>query len=142
MLNNGKGVLVFNASNIRIANNLILGCTDANSGAIRDEGNVTGMSITGNTILFNKGAGISIVSVFPPGQSSNVNINFNNIAFNAGGGLYVQAGAYTGTLDARYNWWGGFFGFSCDSLGNGTFVTANGNTVVFSPFSRFPIFAW
>jgi nitrous oxidase accessory protein NosD len=134
MVNNGKGVLVFNATNIVIANNFITGCTDAKSGAIRDEGNVNGMSITGNTLIANKGAAISIVTIFPPGQSSNISINYNNIAFNAGGGLSVQAGAYAGTLDAENNWWGSFFGPS------GNDVVTNGNSVDVTPFSRFPIF--
>ena len=133
MVNNGKGLLVFNATNILVANNLITGSTDASSGAIRDEGNVSGMTITGNTIVGNHGAGISIVTIFPPGLSSSISINYNNIAFNAGGGLVVQSGAYTGTLNAENNWWGSFFGPS------GNDVISNGNSIDTTPFSRFPI---
>ena len=139
MRGNGKGVLVFDASNITIANNLITGSTDSTSAAIRDEGHVNGMKIIGNTIIANKGAGISLVNIFN-GPSSNITVNYNNIAFNAVGGLFVSPTAYTGTLDARNNWWGSFDGPSGLGSGHGNSIIANGNTILFNPFSRFPIF--
>ena len=136
MSGNGKGVLMFNLTGATIAGNLITGCTDTLSAAIRDEGNVTNLAITGNTLLFNKGAGIMIDQKFAPAPSSNITINYNNFYGNAKGALVVAAGGYTGTLDARYNWWGSFFG--PDGTGEDALIT-NGTAVTSSPFSRFPI---
>lgn len=136
MAGNGKAVLMFNLTGATIAGNLITGCTDASSAAIRDEGNVANLAITGNSLLFNKGAAIMIDQKFAPAPSSNITINQNNFLGNAKGALVIAAGGYTGTLDARYNWWGSFTG--PDATGPDALVT-NGTAVTYSPFSRFPI---
>lgn len=139
MLGNGKGVLVFNATGITIADNLMAGCTDSVSAAVRDEGNVSNMTVEGNSFLFNSGAAIMIdqKAVVSPAPSSNIAVTGNNFLGNAKGALVIASGGYTGTLDATNNWWGSFFGPS--SSGRDSLV-ANGASVTSTPFSRFPIF--
>ncbi len=137
MINNGKGILMFNASLVNIASNIITGCTDTLSAAIRDEGNVTTLAIVGNSLLFNKGAGIMIDQKFGLAPSSNITINNNNFFGNAKGALVIATGGVTDTVNAENNWWGSFFGPS--SSGQDALI-ANGNPVDSTPFSRFPIF--
>jgi parallel beta-helix repeat protein len=137
MVANGKGVLLYNATGVTIANNIMTGCTDSASAAVRDEGNVSNLAITGNSFLFNGGAAIMIDQKVATIPSSNISVNDNNFLGNAKGALVIAAGGYTGTLDATHNWWGSFFGPS--SSGHDALIT-NGNAVLSSPFSRFPIF--
>jgi len=136
MVGNGKGVFMVNATGINISGNIFTGCTDATSAAVRDEGNDSNVTITGNSFLFNSGAGIMIDQKFAPSPSSNFTIRGNNFLGNQKGALVIAAGGYTGTLNATNNWWGSFFGPS--SSGQDALIT-NGNSVTSSPFSRFPI---
>ncbi len=136
MAGNGKGVFMVNASGMRISGNVITGCTDSLSAAVRDEGNVSNATITRNSFLFNSGAGIMIDQKFATSPSSNITITGNNFLGNAKGALVIAAGGYTGTLNATNNWWGSFFGPS--SSGQDALIP-NGNSVTSSPFSRFPI---
>lgn len=136
MVLNGKGVLVFNAAGVNIADNIITGCTDSTSAAIRDEGNVAKLAITGNSLLLNSGAGIMIDQKFAPATSSNVTVNYNNFLGNTTGALVIASSGTSGTVDARFNWWGSFFGPS--SSGQDALIT-NGNSVNSSSFSRLPI---
>ena len=105
MAGNGKGLLVYNASGVTFGGNLVTGSTDANSGAVRDEGDVNGLTVTNNVILGGQGAAVRITSRFI-GPSSNVIVDFNTFAGNAMGGVIVDAGGSTGTVDARFNYWG------------------------------------
>jgi nitrous oxidase accessory protein NosD len=136
MVGNGKAVYMINAMGINICGNLITGCTDSSSAAVRDEGNVSNATITGNSFLFNSGSGIMIDQKFAASPSSNFTVTGNNFLGNQKGALVIAAGGYTGTLNATNNWWGSFFGPS--SSGQDALIT-NGNSVTSSPFSRFPI---
>ena len=136
MAGNGKGVFMVNATGINISGNIFTGCTDATSAAVRDEGNDSNVTITGNSFLFNSGAGIMIDQKFAPSPSSNFTVTGNNFLGNQTGALVIAAGGYAGTLNATNNWWGSFFGPS--SSGQDAMIT-NGNSVTSSPFSRFPI---
>ena len=137
MAANGKGVFMVNASGINISDNVFTLCTDSLSAAVRDEGNVSNATITGNSFLFNSGAAVMIDQKFAPSPSSNFTITCNNFLGNQKGALVIATGGYTGTLNATNNWWGSFFGPS--SSGQDALIT-NGNSVTSTPFSRFPIF--
>ena len=51
MTGNGKGLLVHDASNVTFSRNLVTGSTDANSAAVRVEGDVSGLTVTNNVVL-------------------------------------------------------------------------------------------
>jgi parallel beta-helix repeat protein len=127
MAGNGKGLLVYNASGVTFSGNLVTGSTDTLSAAIRDEGNVTGLTVTDNTVLGGTGAAVLIDGKVVGTPSSNVTVNDNNFAGNAGGGVAVTAGAVTGTLDARFNYWGSTSGPSGAGAGGGQSVSAGVN---------------
>lgn len=138
MSGNGKGVLMFNVDHALVQNNLMTGSTDVTSAALRIEGNVTNLTVRGNIFWANHGAAIQITNRFV-GPSSNITITQNDFFNDAGGGLIVDPGAYTGTLDAQFNWWGSPSGPSGDGHGTGDSLVVNDNTVDFTPFSRFPL---
>lgn len=138
MSGNGKGVLMYNVDHALLQNNLMTGCTDTTSAALRIEGNVTNLAVRGNIFWANHGAAIRISDRFV-GPSSNITINQNDFFNNAGGGLILDSSSYTGTLDARFNWWGSFSGPAGDGHGTGDSLITNGNSVLFTPFSRLPL---
>ena len=137
MAGNGKGLLVYNATGVTFSGNLVTSSTDATSAAIRDEGNVVNMTVDGNTVLGGTGAAILVDNKSAAGPSSNVTVNGNNFAGNAGGGVSVAAGAVTGTLDARFDYWGSTSGPSGAGTGTGQSVSAGVN---FSGFLTLPAF--
>ncbi len=105
MANNGKGLLVYNATDVTFSGNLVTGSTDAGSAAVRDEGDVSNLVIDDNVVLGGAGAAVRVTARFV-GPSANVTVNLNAFAGNAGGGVVVDPGGETGTLDARFNYWG------------------------------------
>jgi len=104
MTGNGKGILVYNTTNLLIANNVFTASTDATSAAIRIEGGVSDTLILANTIRNNAGAAIRITDRF--GANSSITVLLNGIFNNAGGGIIIDPEGYVGTLNARFNWWG------------------------------------
>src|SRR5439155_12649093 len=74
-----------------------------------------------------------------PGENSGFVITNNNIDGNGyqrdHEGLVVDAGTYSGTLDARNNWWGSGSGPAGDGPGSGDAIFANDNDVLFSPWA-------
>lgn len=135
---NGKGVLVYNATGVTITGNTITNSTDATSAALRVEGNVQNLLIQNNNISNNKGAAIRITQRFL-GLSSGITVKNNNITGNVGGGLIADPLSLSGSLDARNNWWGSSTGPSGDGLGTGNSVLANSNSVLFSPWLKSPV---
>jgi nitrous oxidase accessory protein NosD len=105
MENNGKGLLVYNATNVQFTGNLVTGSTDATSAAVRVEGNVVGMTIANNVVLGGAGAAVRVTDRFV-GPSSNIAVNYNTFGGNVAG-VIVDPGGYTGTLNAGFNYWGG-----------------------------------
>jgi len=66
---------------------------------------VAGATITYNIIRNNVGTG-SGVHVDSTVNSTKVHVNYNNVYGNNGTGVYGISNLGSGTLDARYNWWG------------------------------------
>jgi fibronectin type 3 domain-containing protein len=98
---------------------------------------MTNVTIQGNTLYDNPGNAIRIDMKGFNGQNSNFAITGNNIYSN-GAGLLVIAGQYSGPLNAQNNWWGSASGPSGDGTGTGDAVEANGNNVIYSPWSTSP----
>lgn len=138
MSGNGKGVLMYNATNVAITGNVITGSTDATSAAIRIEGNVSNALLAYNTISGGLGSAVRIVDLFV-GPSSQIAVNHNNFSANNGGGLVVDPLGYSGVLDATNNWWGSPSGPSGDGPGTGQALVTNGATILFKPWSMAPI---
>jgi fibronectin type 3 domain-containing protein len=134
---NGKGVLAYNATGILIQGNFVTESRDTGSGALRFEGGVTNVTVQANTLYDNPGNAIRIDMKAFNGVNNNFSITGNNIYGN-GAGLLVIAGQYSGPLNAQNNWWGSASGPSGDSTGTGDAVEANGNNVVYSPWSTSP----
>ena len=122
MTGNGKGLLVHDASGVTFAGNLITGSKDTTSAAVRIEGDVSNMTITGNTVLGGSGAAIRITDRFV-GPSSNISVSYNNFAGNTTGGVIVDAGGYVGTLNAQLNYWGSATGPSAAGTSRGQLVS-------------------
>src|SRR5207253_809054 len=68
--------------------------------------------------------------------NQNITINFNNISGNAGAGLEIASGGYTGSLNAKFNWWGSASGptIASNPGGTGQAIVDPNNQVVFVPF--------
>ena len=86
---------------VTITNNIVSGWQHG----INLVSSVTGATITGNTIQNNVAAG-SGVHVDSGINAANIHVNFNTIAGNSGSGGYGVSNGGTGTLDAKYNYWG------------------------------------
>ncbi len=141
---NGKGVLVYNASNIDIENNSVTWCRDHYSAALRFEGGVTNVTIRNNTVYNNPGPAVRIDEKGFGGNNSGFVINNNNFYvtdtnYSPRYALIVGSGQYVGTLDATNNYWGAASGPSGDGTGTGDGVQANGNHVNFSPWATAPV---
>ena len=142
---NGKHLLAFNASGITITGNVFQEANDTTSAGLRFEGGLSNVTIQNNNIYGSGARAIRIDKKASPLDNSNFTITGNNIWRNGtdsgadDAGLYVNAGQYTGTLDATNNWWGASSGPSGDGPGSGDAVIANGNSVNFTPFATAPV---
>jgi regulation of enolase protein 1 (concanavalin A-like superfamily)/nitrous oxidase accessory protein NosD len=131
---NGKALLAYNSDRLTITGNYITTCRDVDSGALRFEGDVHDVTITGNTLTGNPGRAIRLDEKAISGRNSGFVITGNNI-YNNREGLRVDSGTYSGFLDARNNYWGSSSGPGGDGSGSGNPVYAQGNDVDFSPWA-------
>jgi hypothetical protein len=122
---NGKALLAFNAGNLTITGNLVTHSQDANSAALRFEGNVNNVTINNNSVTGSLGYAIRIdkkaVGVDGP-TSSGFTINGNNLYGNALGALRVFQDTYVGAGDATGNFWGSSWGPSGSQPGFGDYT--------------------
>ena len=71
---------------------------------------------------------------------TNNNLYGNSNAYgNPAASVIIGAGTYSGTADVRSNWWGASTGPSGDETGGGDGLSANGNDVLYSPWSTTPV---
>jgi regulation of enolase protein 1 (concanavalin A-like superfamily) len=142
---NGKAMLFFNASGVTISGNVITYCRDSPSAALRFEGGMSNVTIQGNNLYGNGPRAIRIDNQASSGTNSNFAITDNNFYRNGtdgrglNAGLYVDAGTFSGTLNAANNWWGSASGPSGDGAGTGDAVLANGNNVAWTAFATDPV---
>lgn len=106
---NGRGIYLFDTLNSTISGNDITNDTTPTDGGtsvgIGIDGDVNGLTITGNNIHNGAGNGIHITNA-NVNANQNVTINDNSISGFTGQSVLVDTGGYTGTLDATKNWWG------------------------------------
>ncbi len=154
--NNGKATLFFHTTGVTITGNVITNQQDQWSGHLRFEGDDHTVTIKNNTFYDNSGPAVAIDSKGVPGDSSGfviTNNNFygNSYAYSDKIAVIVNDNNYTGTLDARNNYWGSASGPSGDGSGTGDAVWGNGHVVsgaewvtqaggnaLFSPWSTTP----
>jgi hypothetical protein len=154
--NNGKATLFFHTSNITITGNVITNAQDQWSGTLRFEGDDINVTISNNTLYNNTGPAVSIDAKGVPGNDSGFVINNNNFYGNSYAwsdkiAVIVDDSAYTGTLDARNNYWGSPSGPGGNGPGAGDAVWGNGHqntgaewstlaggSLTFSPFLTAP----
>ncbi len=132
MTGNGKAVLAFNAKNLTITGNLVTNSQDANSAALRFEGNDNNVTINSNTVTGSLGFAIRIddKSVNSTGAAnSGFTINANNLYGNTLGALRVFQDTYAGTMDATGNWWGSSWGPSGSQPGFGDYTQVDNANV-------------
>ncbi len=124
---NGRAMYLFNLVSSSITGNNIHNSTAGATADIRIfEGN-NNLTIKGNTIRNGAGRAVRINNVGTgAGNSANITLNFNRIVSNAVAGVIVDAGGYTGTLNAENNWWGCNYGPG--ATGAGCAATTNGVT--------------
>ncbi len=140
---NGKSVLAWNVTNLSITGNFSTYNHDESSAGLRFEGGLNNVTVTGNTMMDGPGTAIRIDNKAVPGDNTNFVITGNNFINNGQdgfvGGLRVLSQQYTGTLDARNNYWGSASGPSGDGPGTGDAIQANGNAVLYSNWATAPI---
>jgi hypothetical protein len=129
-------IIFGSVDNSSITGNTIIGTTS--SGAIRLFGGNNGITISCNLLTGNqRGIRVDDVGIAP---NTNITAHLNNIQGNVIAGLAVEAGGYTGLLNADNNWWGSPTGPTSPNNPGGTgdaIVDPDGH-VVFFPFLMSP----
>ncbi len=74
--------------------------------AIWVAGGVSDVTISNNFLDGNGGAGVKFTENIDATPASNFTITNNSISNNADGSIVINAGRYSGTLNATGNWWG------------------------------------
>jgi hypothetical protein len=113
---NGVGVGMSHTTNSVITQNTFDGQT---SSQIDFRGGNNGVSVAENFIENGGNRGIRVRGV-AGSPNQNLTINNNSIDGNANSGLVIEAGGYTGTLNAENNWWGATTGPTGASNPGGT----------------------
>ncbi len=115
----GNGALLFNTTSSSVTGNTFTGSTATQ---LVIGGGVNGLQVTQNFIQNGATRGVRVGDFGGGGTNQNVTLFDNAIEGNATAGLEIDsaAGSYTGTLDARDNWWGAATGPTAASNPGGT----------------------
>ena len=136
---NDNSMVFFNSTSILITGNTVTG---SQGSVIFIGGGVNGMSITCNSIS-NGAANTSAIRIpnFGSGTNANVTANFNNIETTTFG-IRIDAGQYTGVLNAENNYWGASNGPTDEQgrnpAGTGVLIRDPNLVVDFIPFLTAP----
>jgi SdrD B-like domain/Right handed beta helix region/Putative Ig domain/Domain of unknown function (DUF4214) len=106
----GNAVLLFNTTSSSIKSNTITNSLDSQ---VVIGGGVNGLQVTGNLIQNGATIGINVGDFGGGSANQNVTVSLNNIQGNDSAGLSIDNSggtAYTGTLNAMFNWWGDISG--------------------------------
>jgi hypothetical protein len=137
---NDNSMVFFNSSAIVITGNAVTG---SQGSVIFIGGGNNGMSITCNSISGGAPNTTAIrIPNFGSGTNSNVTANFNNIETTTFG-IRIDAGQYTGTLNAENNYWGAANGPTDEQgrnpAGSGVIIRDPNSVVDFIPFLTAPL---
>ncbi|MFO0928817.1 MAG: right-handed parallel beta-helix repeat-containing protein [Gemmataceae bacterium] len=122
--NHGRGMYFYNTDNSAVTDNTITGVTNYAVGFFSDDNTV---SVTGNR-MENGNRGVWIAQDFT-NPSSAITINYNSLVNNTTSSVQVEAGSYTGTVNAMFNWWG-----TTDATAINASPIIVGTPVDFSPY--------
>jgi hypothetical protein len=131
----GNAILLFNTVASFVTDNTITGSTGSQ---VVLGGGVTNLDLSEN--VFDSGAtrGIRIGDFGGGSTNSNITISCNVIEGNATAGLEIDssAGAYSGLLEGRNNWWGAVTGptINTNPTGTGQKLIDPNTQVLFKPF--------
>src|SRR6185369_14026306 len=104
------------------------------------EGNVHDVSIRYNNLYGNPGPAVRIDNKAASGDNYDFTITNNNFYLNdtvyTRNAIEIAAGQYSGTLDARNNWWGSAAGPGAPGADS---YDAGGNAILISPFATAPL---
>jgi parallel beta-helix repeat protein len=120
---NGKGVLIYNASALTVANNVFTHNRDTTSANLRFEGGMSDVTVRDNLFYNNGARAIRIDQKVVKTLNQNFTITNNNFFGNgkdAGGdrtAIMVDESTFTGTLDATGNYFGATSGPSVNFVG-------------------------
>jgi nitrous oxidase accessory protein NosD len=128
---NSRGMYFFGIELTTINNNVITGNVRYGIGFFD---NVNTTLVECNSIQNNGEQGVWVTSA--PASDAGIGVNDNNITANTTAGLQVDAGSYTGILNAVNNWWGSATGPVNPSNpgGTGNAVIDPDGVVDFTPF--------
>jgi hypothetical protein len=137
---NDNSMVFFNSSGIVITGNNVTG---SQGSVIFLGGGDNGVSITCNSISGGAANTTAIrIPNFGSGTNTNVTANFNNIE-TMPFGIRIDAGQYTGTLNAENNWWGAANGPTDEQGrnpgGTGVVIRDPNLVVDFIPFLSAPV---
>ncbi|HEY7308575.1 MAG TPA: right-handed parallel beta-helix repeat-containing protein [Gemmataceae bacterium] len=137
---NGRGVYLFSTSSSTISGNTIANSTaptDGGSGAaIALYGDDSNLSITHNLLAGGAQFGILVGNYYNTAPDSGVVLYDNSIAGFAADGLHLNAGSYSGALNASGNFWGAATGPTGvnNPGGGGSRIEDPNQQVVFAPW--------
>lgn len=129
----GNAIVLANAANSSITDNTILGSTGSQ---VAIGGNVTNTTISGNRIANGAARGVRVFNAGGNVPSSSLAVTCNLITGNPTSALTVEAGTYTGSLNAELNWWGSATGptIASNPGGTGGLIVDPGIQVDYTPF--------
>lgn len=130
----GNAFLATNVTGSTFTGNVVSGSTG--SQVVLTEG-VANFSVTNNVIENGAGDGLTLFNLgtgAPPAKGAT--FSCNSVTGNALDGIDIESGAYAGSLDARYDWWGSATGpkISSNPGGTGQPIHDPSDQVTYKPF--------
>ena len=137
---NGRAVVLFYVSSSQIVTNNIHNSTGSATADIRIFDGNNGLTIKCNILANGAGRAMRVSRIIGSDNSTNITVNDNNIS-GYPIGLVVDSGSYTGTLNAKNDWWGSPTGPTNprNPGGTGESIVDPDQVVNFIPFRTSPV---
>jgi nitrous oxidase accessory protein NosD len=127
---NGRALFAFSLTNSSIVSNTMQNATGSATADIRLFEGVNGLLISGNDLQNGAGRALRINNIGTGlADATNVTFTLNGIVGYAGQNIQLDAGSYTGTFDASFNWFG-----ATDLATIASKITAPDGNVDFTPY--------